>query len=315
LFCSVIIPTIGRDSLSRAVCSVLEQPFSAATFEVIVVNDSGHPLPPASWQQSERVRIVHTNRRERSVARNTGAAIALGTYLCFLDDDDWLLPRALQHIYSLAGRAGDAAWLYGGIQVMDENGRCLAELNSGLNGNCLAQVMGGAWVPIQSSFIQNKAFFAVGGYDPHICGTEDEDLCRRIARYGPFANTPQTLACLFRGTGWHTSTNYLRAAEDTRRSRDAVLNEPGVFGCLLSSADSSYWYGRIFRVYLSAVGYNLRRKRIAKAASRSLFGLASVVLTNRRVFTREFWRAATADHAPHHLHFVMAALEEKVKVC
>jgi hypothetical protein len=183
-------------------------------------------------------------------------------------------------------------------------------LNSGLNGSVLAQVMGGAWVPIQSSFIYNKVFFAVGGYDPHICGTEDEDLCRRIASYGSFANTPQTLACLLRGNDWATSTNYLRAPEDTRRSRDAVLNEPGIFWHLLSSAGSSYWYGRIFHIYLSSALFNLRRKKIASAASRALFGLASLAFANWRVFSRDFWCAARADHTPHHLHFVMAALEE-----
>jgi glycosyltransferase involved in cell wall biosynthesis len=293
---------------------VLEQAFNTAAIEVIVVNDSGRPLPTADWQLSERVRIIQTNRRERSVTRNVGAAIALGKYLCFLDDDDWLLPGALQHIYTLDGQVDGAAWLYGGIQVVDEDGSCLAEMNSGLNGNVLAQVMGGAWVPIQSSFIHNKTFFAAGGYDPHICGTEDEDLCRRIALAGTFANTPETLACLFRGSDWRTSTNYLRAPEDTRRSRDAVLDAPGVFQHLLSSADSSYWYGRIFHVYLSTAVFNLRHKKIASAASRTLFGLASLSFANWRVFSRDFWRAARADHTPHHLHFVMATLEEKAKV-
>jgi glycosyltransferase involved in cell wall biosynthesis len=311
MFCSVIIPTIGRDTLSRAVCSVLEQPFSAAAFEVIVVNDSSRPLPTADWQLSEQVRIIQTNRRERSVARNTGAATACGKYLCFLDDDDWLLPGALQHIYSLADKAGDVAWLYGGVRVVDESGGCLAELNSGLNGNCLAQVLGGAWTPIQSSFIHNKAFFAVGGFDPQFSVAEEEDLGRRIAHYGPFANTPQTLACLFRGNDWRTSTNYLRAPENTRHSRDAVLDQPGVFGRLLSSADSGYWYGRIFHVYLSMVNFNLRQKRIATTVSRALFALASLVMAGRHIFSPDFWRAARADHAPGHVHFVMAALEEK----
>lgn len=313
MFCSVIIPTIGRATLSRAVCSVLEQRFDAAAVEVIVVNDSGRPLPPASWQQSEQVRVIHTNRRERSVARNTGAAIAQGTYLCFLDDDDWLLPDALSHVYSLAGRTADAAWLYGGVRVVAEDGACLAELNSGLHGHCLAQVLGGAWMPIQSSFVHNTAFFAVGGFDPDICGTEDEDLCRRIASYGPFANTPQPLACLFRGAGWHTSTNYIRAPDDTRRSRDALLNEPSVFRQAHASATSSYWRGRLFHVYLSAAAFNLRHKRMTAATSRALHSLATLALTPRHLFSAAFWQAARAAHVPGHLHFVIAALEKKAK--
>ena len=101
MFCSTVIPTIGRSTLSRAVCSVLQQSFTADEFEVIVVNDSGSPLPDADWQHSDHVRVLHTNRRERSVARNTGAAIAEGRYLHFLDDDDWLLPGALKTFWDL----------------------------------------------------------------------------------------------------------------------------------------------------------------------------------------------------------------------
>ena len=46
---STIIPTIGRDTLSRAVQSVLDQNCGEEKFEVIVVNDSGKALPGMSW--------------------------------------------------------------------------------------------------------------------------------------------------------------------------------------------------------------------------------------------------------------------------
>ena len=74
MFSSTIIPTINRSTLSRAVQSVLDQQFTQDEFEVIVVNDSGNPLPDMPWMHSLRVRVIETNRRERSVARNTGAA-------------------------------------------------------------------------------------------------------------------------------------------------------------------------------------------------------------------------------------------------
>ena len=85
---SYIIPTIGRVSLQTAVKSVLDQEFSQAGVEVIVVNDSGSPLPHRSWLDLSRVRIINTNKSERSFARNSGAAVAQGKYLAFLDDDD-----------------------------------------------------------------------------------------------------------------------------------------------------------------------------------------------------------------------------------
>ncbi len=311
MFCSVIIPTVGRDSVARAVQSVLDQTLSEGDFEIIVVNDSGRPLSTAAWQESDRVRVVSTNRRERCFARNTGAAIARGEYLGFLDDDDWLLPGALEHFWALARQAGDASWLYGGIRVVDEAGKCLAEINSILNGNRFGQIIGGAWAPIQSSLVKATAFFAIGGYDPAIIGTEDLDLCTRIALGGTFANTKATVACLLRGESWHTSTNYLRAPDDIRYSRDRVLDEPGAFGRMRRSAASSYWYGRILRVYLSVVVWNLRRRRGFTAMSRAASAAAWFILAGKQALSSGFWEGARAHHAPDTLHFVMKRLEQE----
>lgn len=313
MFCSVIVPTIGREVLSRAVLSILQQTFSAEGVEVIVVNDSGQPLAKAAWQDRENVQMVTTQRRERCFARNTGAAMAQGRYLIFLDDDDWLLPKALAHFWELAHRQPEAVWLYGGIQVVDEQGACLAEVNSRLSGNCFAQIVGGAWAPIQASMIQTQAFFAVGGYNPAIIGTEDLDLCRRLALQGDFANTPAPVACLFRGETWDTSTNYLRAPEDTLRSRDIVLNAPQAFRRLIRSADSSYWHGRILRVYLSLVRFHLRDRRLFKAASRAWFGFLGMMFARLHVLAPTYWQGAKADHPPQTLHFVMMALEQQEK--
>lgn len=309
MFCSAIIPTIGRPSLNRAVESVLSQPETAAGFEVIVVNDSANPLPPAPWQQDERVQIIQTNRRERSVARNTGAAVARGTYLCFLDDDDWLLPNALAHFQRLALTGTDAVWLYGGIQVIGAAGECVAEANSGLNGPCLAQIMGGAWVPLQSSLISRAAFFQVGGFNPTIQATEDQDLCRRIAAIGPLANVAAAVACLYRGDTWRTTTDYGRSAEATRLSRDEVINQPGSFGKMIRSAGTGYWHGRVCRIYVSLALWHVRKRRLFTALSRAGYGMAAFALAGTRPLFHEFWHAFRADHPPGTLHFIQKQLE------
>jgi glycosyltransferase involved in cell wall biosynthesis len=313
VFFSYIIPTIGRASLDRAVQSVLTQHLSHADFEIIVVNDSGNPLPAAGWQVSPRVTIIHTNKCERSFARNSGAAVARGRYLAFLDDDDWILPGALENFWQLANQFPNAAWLYGGIRIVDEHHAPLAEINSGLNGNRFAQFMGGAWAPIQSSMIQARTFFEIGGFNPFISGTEDEDLCRRTALHGEFANTPEIVACLYRGQVWSTSTNYQRGPEDTKYSRDLILSEPNVFRRLLSSAHSSYWHGRILRVYFSTIAWNIKKKRFFNALSRLLYSLAAIVMSMRHVFSAEYWQGVRADHVPESLHFVIKAYEQRIK--
>jgi glycosyltransferase involved in cell wall biosynthesis len=146
MFCSTIVPTIGRPSIARAVQSVLDQTLPSGDFEVIVVNDSGQPLPASGWPASPRVRQINTGRRGQSVARNTGAAIARGEYLHFLDDDDWLLPNALTALWELAQRAPNADWLQGGAQLVDQTGTALREFIPGLKGNAFTQLIAGVWM-------------------------------------------------------------------------------------------------------------------------------------------------------------------------
>jgi glycosyltransferase involved in cell wall biosynthesis len=113
MFVSTVIPTVGRSTLDIAVKSVLDQKIIDDTNEIIVVNDSGKPLPYAEWMESDRVRVIDTNHNERSVARNTGAAIAKGDYLHFLDDDDWILPGSFTYLKRLTKKTKGRLHLWG----------------------------------------------------------------------------------------------------------------------------------------------------------------------------------------------------------
>lgn len=289
MFCSTIIPTVGRPTLARAVESVLSQTFAADDFEIIVVNDSGQPLPQADWQRSERVQVINTQRRERSVARNTGAAVARGRYLHFLDDDDWLFPDAWQHLWALA-RASDAVWLYGISQLVDREGRPLVQLHHGLKGNCFLQAMAGEWIPLQASLIKAKAFFRLGGFKPLISGPEDIDLLRRMALHGDLAETQKLVAHIVRGESGST-TDYDYHPQMSRWAREAILDSPGVFSRMRASANSSYWHGRVLRAYLTSVVWNLQHRRLFPAASRAAFGLATLALCGRHLLSADFWHA------------------------
>ncbi len=295
LFCSTIIPTIGRPELARAVESVLAQNFTAANFEIIVVNDSGYPLAPAAWQESKRVQVIDTNRRERSVARNTGAAVAKGQYLHFLDDDDWLLPGALETFWQLAGEHQETAWLYSGSQLVDRAGEAIIKLDHQMSGNCFIQVMAGEWIPLQSSLIKASAFFAGGGFNPLIAGPEDVDLCRRITLHADMTGTAAEVACIGMGEEG-SSTDYNRSPEKSRWAREAILNESGVFKRMRASANSAYWWGRIVRVYLTSLVWNLKHRRLFTAASRAIFTIVGLVLGIRHFFFPGFWQAIAGPY-------------------
>jgi GT2 family glycosyltransferase len=309
VFCSTIIPTIGRASLARSVSSVLEQRLPAGELEVIVVNDSGRPLAAADWQTSPRVRQIETRQRGQSVARNAGAALARGRYLHFLDDDDWLLPEALASFWELAQRAPQADWLYGGLRVLDRDGRRLSEFNPGLAGNAHIQLMSGVWVTPVASLIRASAFFAVGGFAPALRIGEEIDLGRQLTRRGDLAYTAAVVVCVERGHGGHASmANAPSAAEANRWSRDRALAMPGTFGRLRGSAHTPYWRGRLLQAYLAAAHWNWRHGRYAASASRCAWAMLSLTLAGPALLTRPYWQALRDEHVPNSSLRVLSTL-------
>jgi glycosyltransferase involved in cell wall biosynthesis len=289
MFSSTIIPTINRPTLSRAVQSVLDQDFNADDFEVIVVNDSGKPLSEAAWQGSRCVRVINTNRRERSVARNTGAAIANGEYLHFLDDDDLLLPGALNAFWELSRKDAEADWLYGSWRVVDNVGSTIDEFHPGLTGNIFALLIAGEGLPLQASLLKTKSFFSAGGYDPtpSLTGVEDRDIGRRIAFLGNIAYTPVIVAQVRIGEEG-SSTNWKAIAEGDRWGREKALQAQGALSRIRNSAHSSYRCGRASRAYLASMAWNLRRRNLLVATDRLLSGL-SLSLIGLPFFSKKYW--------------------------
>ena len=292
MFCSTIIPTVGRHQLNRAVQSILDQTFYEAPFELIVVNDSGTPLAERPWHHSEKVTIINTQKRERCVARNSGAALAKGRFLHFLDDDDWMMPGFLSDFYQQA-QATTAVWLYGATQLVDRDDRPIIQLHHGLRGNCFAQVMAGEWIPLQSSLIAAEPFFKVGGFHPLIPGSEDVDLLRRLALQGDLEAVPAVVSHLQMGLDGST-TNYGWSALMARWAREAILNEPDAFKRLQASATAAMaaaWHGRIVRLYLTSMVWNLKQRRGLTAVSRVIYALGASLLSGFNLLSPQFWQA------------------------
>lgn len=92
---SVVVPTIGRLELIRALRSVRAQSF-VGRIELIVVHDGGLgvDLPDGADELADRV-IRTPGRVGGSRARNLGIAAAEGDLVALLDDDDEWLPEKI----------------------------------------------------------------------------------------------------------------------------------------------------------------------------------------------------------------------------
>ena len=307
---SVIIPTIGRESLGRAVESTLQQEVPGASVEVVIVNDSGRELTtPGSPPAGPRLAVITTNRRRQSVARNVGAAAARGQYLLFLDDDDQLMPGALAALFSVLVEEPDLIVAYGGVTFVDGARKALGALNLGASGNCASHMLAGALISFGSALIRDDVFWAVGAIDPRLTTGEEVDLFRRLAMVGDFGNTQLVVLQALRGEGWASSQDYGPAVAILRASRERVLDQRPAFVRLARSAQEPYWHGRNVKSYLASSLWNAKARRPAKATSRLLCSVCSALLAGAALLDRDFWQAlcdsqvpATTQRALHDAH-------------
>ncbi|PSR11909.1 MAG: hypothetical protein DA408_11255 [Bacteroidetes bacterium] len=97
---SIIIPTYNRASiLPRAIESVITQDFS--NWELIIIDDGSTDTTRAEVEKflkDGRISYFWQKNKELNAARNTGIKLAKGTYLAFLDDDDYYLPNHLSYL-------------------------------------------------------------------------------------------------------------------------------------------------------------------------------------------------------------------------
>jgi hypothetical protein len=294
MFCSTIIPTVGRPSLPRAVQTVLQQKVTF-DFEIIVVNDGERPVPPADWRRSPHVQIIQTTQRERGAARNAGAAIARGAYLHFLDDDDWLAPGGLAALQAQAQRRPNAALVYGAAQLVNRQDEPLMQLYPDFQGNALVQTLAGEWLPLQASLIRSDAFWAAGGFNPRIAGIEDVDLTRRLALVGDVSGLPELVA--FVGMGAENSTtDGAKARLLGQAARETIFEDGQAWPRLWAAADNTYWRGRIARAYLTSAVWNGQQGLYATAVSRLLWGGVSSLRAVLDWPRREYWRAVLRPH-------------------
>ena len=98
---SVIVPVYNVEAyLSICIESILSQEYSQ--LEVILIDDgstdnSGHICDEYA-KIDNRINVIHQSNSGAAAAKNAGLQIASGTYLNFVDGDDFLEPNAYSHM-------------------------------------------------------------------------------------------------------------------------------------------------------------------------------------------------------------------------
>lgn len=123
-------------TLRRAIVSVLAQTF--ADWELIVVDDGSTDSPERVLAEfpDPRIRVHRSELNQgRAAARQLALERATGTYLTFLDSDDWLYPVKLARQVEVLERHPDIAIVSSLLALVDDHGHLIGRTNWSSNSN------------------------------------------------------------------------------------------------------------------------------------------------------------------------------------
>ncbi|MDB2262069.1 glycosyltransferase family A protein [Halorubrum ezzemoulense] len=190
---SVVTPSYDRpEFILSAVETVKSQTYS--NIEHIIVDDcSPRPVSDVlSTDQSDIIVHRHDTNQGANAARNTGADIASGKYISFLDDDDEWEPEKIERQVDTTKRTGAGA-IYTGIkQKLD--GEIIATQTPNLNGDITKDLLTGA--PLNSTstvLFRADVFDQAGTFDEELPINQDWEFYIRASTVTDFAAIPEPL--------------------------------------------------------------------------------------------------------------------------
>lgn len=124
---TVIVPIYNTELwLRECVDSILSQTYS--NLEILLIDDgstdSSLTICYSYAQRYPQIKVCHQSNQGLSAARNTGLDMASGSYIFFLDSDDFLEPDALETMYQ-ALTANEADLVIGAYQNVSATGDAL----------------------------------------------------------------------------------------------------------------------------------------------------------------------------------------------
>ena len=185
---SVVLPTFNRrDSLPRALASVLDQSFS--DLEVWVVDDGSTDDTPAwlSAPADPRIKVLRLDRNVgQAAARNLGLDQVRSPFLAFQDSDDEWLPDKLAHQMKLLQDHPGVDMVYGDLLRIPQTGPSFViQAPALVKGRMVDERPSGYatfGLGIQTCLFRTAAFRRLRGFEERLRCFEDLDLLLRFNR-------------------------------------------------------------------------------------------------------------------------------------
>lgn len=236
---TVVMPTFRRSSmLERAIESVKAQ--TRPDWELFVIDDNGAGTPDQlkteafmrRFDDEPRIEyVVHDTNLGACAARNTGIRRSSAPFIAFLDDDDvWYPFKLARQLEILEAMGPDVGLVYGGITVVDPEGRRTDRLADGK-----AHTWEHLWrrngVGTTSVVLcRRSALTEIGGFDERLPSMQDYDLYVRLASRFNFAWAEEPLLAYRRHTLGNIGVDYEAAVVANRifyeKHRASFENDP-----------------------------------------------------------------------------------------
>jgi len=202
---SVVVCTYNGSRTIGDTCEGLAQ-LDYPNYEVIVVDD-GSTDTTAAIARRAGFRLISTENRGLSSARNTGLAAASGEIIAYCDDDARPDPHWLMYLAAAFQSSGHAG--IGGPNITPAGDGRLAECIASAPGNPVHVLLTdeiAEHIPGCNMAFRTSALRAIGGFDPtyRVAG-DDVDVCWRLQDAG------ETLGFCPAATVWHHRRNSIRA--------------------------------------------------------------------------------------------------------
>jgi O-antigen biosynthesis protein len=251
---SVVVCTYNGSATLRECLKGIEE-LDYPDYETIVIDDGSTDASAAIAEEYD-VRLIRTENRGLSVARNTGLEAASGEIVAYLDDDTrpdrhWLR-------YLAAALTGTSHAGVGGPNVAPPTPDLVSEcvdLTPGGPIHVLLSDREAEHIPGCNMAFRRAALVEIGGFDPqfHIAG-DDVDICWRLRDAG------WTLGFSPGAMVWHRRRSSIRAFLQQQRQygrAEALLERK--WPERYNMAGHVAWAGRVYGGALGGIG---RRPRI-----------------------------------------------------